>query len=368
MAYESPRVLTLDRIQLHRLAWQKPINQLARELGITPQRLRVIFAKLEVPYPNTHFWKRKRAGLKAVEFQLPRASREELDTLSVGNIDFEERDGPIDPLLLNVPGKLHHPHPLIRAWREERQLLQASRPDGQTVFAWTESQNRQHRILDTLFKAAEVQGLRARSGEGPMSFLLQYRSTDVACSLRQRKKRVKVAGGILGQTRTELVPSPELVLTIESCFSSTSKVQRQWCDTPQRQLEGMIGDILASIRQVGVDLSESMKTRELEEHSYQQQRRIQVEADQRQRRESQRWTALINFAIELENVTRVKRLLEALPSAIMDPGVLLGDRTLGEWYEWAHKQCRERAPSQLDPSVVFDTVSKAGADKEGKGN
>lgn len=368
MAYANPRVLTLDRAQLHRLAWQKPINQLACELGITPQRLREICAKLEVPYPNTHFWQRKRAGLKAVEFQLPKASREELDTLLVGAIDCDESEGPIDTQIPSVPEKLRNPHPIIKAWRDERERLQASWPDGQTVLAWTESQNRQHRILDTLFRAAEAQGLHARSCEGPKSFILQYRSTDVECSLRQRKKRVKVVSGVLRQMRTEMVPSPELVLTIESFISSASKVQRQWCDTPQSRLEGMIGEILTSIRQAAVDLSEHMKTRELEEQCYQQQRRKPVEAGQSQRREAMRWAALVNVANDLENMTRVKRLLEALPSTAIDPGIRLGDRTLREWYEWAQKQCREREPGQLDPATLFDTVSKAGANRDGKGN
>lgn len=220
-----PNDMALTRAQLHHLVWQKPLKATAKELGITCRRLTELCRKLEVPYPTAHYWKRKSAGLKVVDLGLPKALKPELESVSLATTEEEVLclSAPIDPKRLIVPKKLSRPHRVVKEWCIVRKRLQDAHPNNRTALAWSESERRQHRILDTIFKSAQSYGFFVRSGETVGTFIFQYKRAEIPCRLRQKKTRVQVVNRVSGAAYYEGRLSPNLLFAIESSSMLISK-------------------------------------------------------------------------------------------------------------------------------------------------
>src|SRR5690606_31203812 len=64
--------IRLTREQLYEMVWERPLQQVAPELGISDVALAKICKKLDVPRPYRGYWVRRRAGRRPKRRPLPR--------------------------------------------------------------------------------------------------------------------------------------------------------------------------------------------------------------------------------------------------------------------------------------------------------
>jgi hypothetical protein len=70
----------IERAQLYKQVWSKPMSKLAKDYGISDVGLKKICKKLNVPTPPRGYWARTQSGQKPNRARLPK--------LKHGNPDF----------------------------------------------------------------------------------------------------------------------------------------------------------------------------------------------------------------------------------------------------------------------------------------
>ncbi len=170
----------VSREELYVLVWATPMIRLGEQFGLSGNGLAKICRKLDVPYPPRGWWAKKAAGKKVVQTPLPklkpgmpRAAQiiQRVGQLETPRPDLEELRKQVDEIVL--PDRLARAHPVIAAWRAERQRqrAEASRErDPWLRRAWsvpdfTDIEKRGHRALHALLKALEKAGATVADGE-----------------------------------------------------------------------------------------------------------------------------------------------------------------------------------------------------------
>jgi hypothetical protein len=209
MGNELPkRPVTVSREELYQQVWATPMSRLAGGYGISGNGLAKICDRLNVPYPPRGYWARKAAGQKVVQFRLP----DPTDDTS-GEVTITPTPPPPQPFQLppevadqltvarkkikevTVPGRLSsRPHAIIAGWiAERRRRREEARLDpwrSPSDYRFTEVEQRRHRILDTLFKALERHGFKAKLGDRhEVYFEIERERVDFKFREKQRQVR-----------------------------------------------------------------------------------------------------------------------------------------------------------------------------------
>ena len=71
----KPTEVILTRKELHKRAWKIPLEALAQELNVTSRELITILDGMQIPHPDTSYWKRKQEGKFVVDRKLPKSNR-----------------------------------------------------------------------------------------------------------------------------------------------------------------------------------------------------------------------------------------------------------------------------------------------------
>ena len=93
-----------------------------------------------------------------------------------------------------VPEKLSRPHRVIASWIEEhkRNRQEARRNGwGHMPEPFSETDQRRHRILDTLFKALEAKGFAVKQEQYPTQVYLEVQKERIDFGLREKQKQVR---------------------------------------------------------------------------------------------------------------------------------------------------------------------------------
>jgi hypothetical protein len=146
------------------------MSRLAFEFGVSGNGLAKICDRLNIPYPPRGYWARKEAGQKVVTFRLPERGESTPAEVTIAPTPPPPQLGPdqqeavaavkLKTEGIEVPSELKKPHPIIAGWRsdhkEQQRRDRLDRSPYRTVLPdWSESDRRQHRILDTIFRAVE---------------------------------------------------------------------------------------------------------------------------------------------------------------------------------------------------------------------
>jgi hypothetical protein len=116
---------------------------------------------------------------------------------------------------------------------------------------WTASDHRRHLTLNTLFKAAEQQGIRVKQPDRFTAYL-EASGERINFKLREKQKQVWVQKSseamkhlLPGEKtwRQELTPSGILSFSIETYLPAPPR--RAWNATPDQPFEEQLGDVLA---------------------------------------------------------------------------------------------------------------------------
>lgn len=330
---------TFTRRQLYELVWQRPLRDVARELGISDVALGKACRRHGIPLPGRGYWAKIAAGQKLTPVPLP-AVPGVASQLSFTPVVPTPAPPPI-PAQLSEPRKRHAdeplvlstleaPHPLVKQLRRalHRQDIDTHgqrsvrSPKGWSLTTSPESEERALVILDTLLQRLKSAGARVmeqppeRYQTEPTRYL-SLDGEDVIVTLRetyrqQRKteEEVERERKVDGWARQYLfIPTGRLTLSIDNY---PRRHEATWSDS-KLPLENVLLTILTTLLALPDLLKEQRhKAREAELARLEEERRRAEARRQFERRqqcltdllgEAQRWqqhAALTAYLDELE--------------------------------------------------------------------
>jgi hypothetical protein len=227
---------------------------------------------------------------------------------------------------------------------------------------WSETDHRQHRILDALFKAAERQGLKVKE-EVPRRLFFEGYGEKFVFKLREKTRRVlrlptdeerrREAAGLI---KPNMEATGVLVFAIEPFLPSP--LQCVWTETPGQPMEDMVGNILKTLHLAGSMLAQRRRDSEkYDRHQREVEHRRRQEAE-RQREDDNRWRHFVDLAERCRQADDARRFLAALEQHPGKAGTLVDGKTVSHWLVWAWGRLAAFDPSMSDPGAVFDEISK----------
>ncbi len=345
----------ITRDDLYLRVWQTPMNKLAKEFGISDSGLAKVCRRFNVPYPPRGYWARKRAGQRLDQPPLPPGSEGTPAEITISPTQTQSRARSIVKKFrlsagdeLTVPTELRDPHPLVRMWLADK-----------TPRELTEEDLRRFRILDTIFRALERNGLAPHAEED--GFYFAFEQEKVSCSLNRATRPLRWETS----RRIGRILSQPLILrfTIENYFPPMYVLRRRWSDSLREPLEAKVGDIVATLLAAGPLLARIRDDRaELQRRMG--QRRYEAAAQvESQLLEDARLAALFKQVELHRDVLATHAFLDDLEDKITDASATIHDRTLKEWLNWARQALRRADPLKRGAAAVFEEAAKATARK-----
>ncbi len=378
------KAATVSREELFRQVWTKPMSRLARDYGISGNGLAKICDRLNVPYPSRGYWAKKAAGKKVIQYRLP--DREE-GTPRTATISPTPPPVPLPEIppevqqqvdavkrtagVIAVPTRMVRPHPVVAAWLSEREEARARArrerdPWMRNLAAsdWTESERRQHRILDTLFKAAEKQGVVVKQ---PDRFTVCFEASGerVDFKLKEKYKQVRMPKTaeeikqlLPGDKawRQELQPTGTLSFSIETYLPALPR--RTWSDTVGQPLEEQVGDILAGVLLSGPLLVEQRRERENAERQRREEEHRRHQETERRRLDDNRWRRFTELAARWRQADELQRFLDVLQRHPNEAGSLSDGESVSHWLSWARARLARFDPLAAGSAGVFEDLLK----------
>jgi hypothetical protein len=378
---QALRPVTLSRDELYRRVWETPMSRLATEFGISGNGLAKICDRLDIPYPPRGYWARKEAGQRVVNFRLPQRGEHTPIEVTITPTPSPSRrtqaqeaaaaDARSKAEGIEVPGEVKRLHPIIAGWladhKDQRRRERLERnPFGTILPDWTESDHRQPRILDTIFRAVEKHGLTVKS-EHRGTFYFEYKTEKISCRLREKNKQVRrpktadeMRWSFAGDKNWTQVlePTGNLIFTFEDYFDSELSIRREWLETQTKRLEEMVPDIIAALLLAGPALVKQRQDREEQRRrSEEAERQRQAEAARR-RKDRNQWRALTEQADRHDIARKVRLLLSELEKQEADRAAIIGEKALSEWLIWAKRHLATFDPVERGIADVFTELSK----------
>jgi hypothetical protein len=272
-----------------------------------------------------------------------------------------------------VPERSLRPHPIVaallaeherrrRETRHERDpILRAltSPPD------WSETDHRRHRILDTLFKAAERQGLKVKE-EKPRRLYFESNGEQIEFKLREKLRRVlrlptaeekrRFKSGLGG---INMEATGTLLFSIETYLPSPLK--RIWTETPDRPMEGTVGDILAALLLAGPLLAQRTREREEENRRRQEEEHRRRQEAERERQDDNRWRRFIELAEKCRQVHDVRQFLAMIEQHPEEAETHPDGKNTLHWLVWARERLAAWDPLRSGPRGVFEEILEVSA-------
>jgi hypothetical protein len=382
----------LTRRGLYDLVWTKPVDTLAKELGISGRGLGKLCERHGVPVPPRGYWAKKSAGQKVKRAPLVELAdaktpdvildltfRTPASPAAGPNVTaspdpyrelFDRQWREIGPLI--VPDQLRQPHPIIAAWLKqeetERQQAQHS-PYGRRHFTakfTTALARRRLRILNTLFRELERRGckieqddpwrsgLGIRLGHDALKFSLEQRIRQVRRALTENER---ANSGSANQQWTQTREATgELVLKLD-CHLPKG-VAQSWQDKTEHPLEAQVQDILAGLLTAIACLRQRREEREEEER---QRLKRQNEAQQRQAEqmaELSRKRGLRQRTKAWQIAADIRDYVVAVTNAVATGTIQAEAEELENWSSWALAHADEIDPlhskAALETSLLWE--------------
>jgi hypothetical protein len=269
-----------------------------------------------------------------------------------------------------VPERLAKPHHVIARWLVEHEQGRPTQSSDRNTFGpafteWTATDDRKHRILDTLFKAVEHHGISVEAGgvQGETYFAfdrerIDYKLHEKSKQVRRPKTEAEMRWTFQGDKiwKQVLEPTGVLVFTIET-YVGSPVITRKWLDWEAKPLEQQLSDIVRSLVLVGVA---AVKARERQHAA--QRRRVEEEqlreiAAARRVTERNQWRRLVELSRAWEDVERARRFVSALQHEQHDPEQVIGDRPLRDWLVWASNRLQRENPMASATAGPFESIA-----------
>lgn len=381
IAPKKPVILT--RLELYERVWSSPMTKLAAEFGISDVGLIKICKRLDVSRPPQGHWAKKAAGKKVSQIPLPEPKDGTPTSATISPTPppepapalSKEAAARIESVReevakVSVPDRLLRPHAVVAGWiakradqrreaRERRRSLGHAYDPGD----FTEIEKREHRIYDALFKALERNGGKVLDGQ-VRGEVVEMGKEKIEFSIRQKQKQIRRPPTIeekkLSWNRDkeliyQTVTTDMLILEIRTCLPG--RLRSKWLETPEKPLEDMLPDIVATFVAAGPLLLQQRLEREEEHRRFEAAAEMRREAERRRKRDDNRWHLFRRFASKAQDVAEARRLLEALKNREVDSSEMVGERSLAEWIEWVEQRILRDDPLLMEPKDIFISLA-----------
>jgi hypothetical protein len=280
---EDPVKLT--REELYKRIWEKPVRQVAEELGISDVGLAKICKKHNIPSPYRGYWARAESGRKPKPTSLPKAKEDapsEIYFYPRPEAEKVEDKHPLDPDLreeldlaliqedeitepLLVRDTLQGAHPFIRQAKKSfdsariDQYGRLLRYEGEAVLdlmIGRDSLTRGLRIYDAIYSGVKARGWNIEKDDKvaggvvvmvldhPIHLRLEERSTALPENeYIEHKWKIKSSyGSHVYKEIQKYAPTGKLVLKIENVPYRCS-IKHKFSDRKEDSLEGQLADV-----------------------------------------------------------------------------------------------------------------------------
>lgn len=368
----------ISREELHALVWETPMIHAAAKYGLSGNGLAKICRKLDVPYPPRGWWAKKAAGKRLRQTPLPQAKggtptaaaitmrRDKGAEAGADLTDELETVGEI-----SVPERLARPHPVIAAWRSDREekRRKASRErDPWMRAAWsvpefTNMEKKGHRVLHALLRSLEKAGALVGDGDKPGRVFVTVSGERIELEVREKLKQVKrplnddEKRWRSDHTRlvTELVGTGRLHVVIHTWTGPGFR--RDWLESDRQPLETLLREVAATVLAMGPHLAQLRREREEQARLYEKRRR-QAEADRRRMKlEANRWRRFVELARTADEVRQARMLIAQL-QAQGATAEKVGGKTISDWLDWAEERVNAVDPLQRGAGALFADVAE----------
>jgi len=374
---------TLTKEELYAAVWETPMSRLAEQYGISDNGLAKICRREDIPYPPRGYWAKHAAG-KAPErtplLESDRASRP--ITIYPTPLPEPPPDLPDDvrrqiesihaeASSMAVAERLVKPHAIIAAWladheERKRRVRQERDPWRKKLYDpgdFSDSDRRQHRFLDALFKAIERQGGKVKRGDRrelfaevsgeKVEFQLREKHKQTRRPLTADEQRWRIAGD--KDWKQELVPTGRLAFEIRTYLPAGLK--QQWLEADKQPLEDMLPNIVAVFIAAGPLLVQQRREREAAEQKRQLAERRRYEAQQRRKRDANRWRYFKEIAQNWHELAAVRDFVSILRSMDVDRSIEIDGRSLSDWLMWAEDWLQRADPTANGLEDLFRQIA-----------
>lgn len=373
----------LTREALFEAAWDRPLTQVAAELGITSTALKKTCDRHDIPTPGRGYWAALQSGgvfprpvLRSVKD--PRlekvrvrgalapptkmaepASAEAAHAVAEkpvarGNPP-EPQASPASPAVaatqtsvpkIAVPATLASPHWIIAAWvEEERRDKETYRRHGWSIANRqpTPLEKRTRLILNGLFKAVERRGHKATTERGSIHqvhLLIQGHRFDYTLVEKYTQRRVALTAAELKLPENASVSrrfrqvrelTGQLQLTIKTSYYNKAV----WRDEPEQSLEDQLGEIVVGLEAMAVEeTAAKARQAEAERLRWEEERR-RAEVERQRRQDANQWRRLRELAQRDEEAQRMRRFVETMRARAAEEGGQ--DEEVAAWLSWAEE-------------------------------
>ena len=376
--------IVISRENLYAQVWSTPMRQLADQFGITGTGLAKICARLDVPCPPRGYWAKKAAGKPVIQFRLPEPKAETPPIVRIAPTPppvppapiNAERQQQIDAAKrahadLTVPDELKRPHPVIAGWLAEHKTKaqEAKRERDPHRRRWmepppyTETDHRQHRLLDTLFKALERLGFVIKT-EQYGAVYLETQNERVDFQLREKQKQVRRP--LTDEEKCEpwnrdrrwmreLELTGMLIFTIKTRLDAGMRIE--WKDDPDRPLESRLPDIVATLSLAGPILAKQRQEREEAEQRRREEEYKRFVERQDREQDQKRWQCFLQLARQCDKAASARRLLLELETRLQDENERFGELTAREWLDWGRRWLDRYDPLRRRPTELYEHLA-----------
>ena len=382
IALQARRV---TREELYQMVWQQPMSRLAEEFGISGNGLAKVCDRLNVPYPPRGYWAKKEAGKPVVTFKLPPwkdgvpqatdihptpPKPAPLPKAEQAAAAATERVGD-----LVVPDSLDDLHPRMRAWiadhakkRREREQENRSRRHGQwwtppLIPDLTERDLYRFRVTSAIFRGVERAGGKIENSPitGKVTFLIEGHKVECSIvekmvkSLKQREEQRNWTA-YPDHYQSGLESSGYLRVGITTYLAGR---QSQWVETDKTKISKLLPEIVGAIIAAGPVLEQAEREREEREQRYRDQEARRYEARRLKETDDKRWNRFREFAANWDERAKLLVFLAEVEARLAVEGdVIVSDRLLSEWIEWAKARTESLDPFGTGAAKMFEAISK----------
>ncbi len=355
------------RQELYDLVWEKPISQLAPELGLSDRGLAKICELHNIPTPNRGYWAKLEARKRVAKTRLPksdasaphfilvRASAQVSD--SALQAASQEKDIRLELDQIEVPKTLNSLHPIVAEWiedhkRDRAESLRRSRARKDDWFApnvrvaLTDRDRYRLRVTSAFLKAIEACGGVVKSGNVRGKLVLEVCGETAKCTIAE--KMLQKPGALHDRSWTawpehfnsNLAPSGFLRLTLDSWgYSGQTFVEAENC-----RAEVLLPRLIAKVIALGPHLVAERKAREEWRQQFEKEQAERAERQRLARLDDARWDTFRALAQDWEESARLRKFLQALKAAPTASAEVSGAHLAEGWLAWAEEKI-----SRMDP-------------------
>lgn len=374
--------MELSRNQLYERVWEKPLRDVAKELGLSDVGLAKLCRRREIPIPHQGYW------LMAPE-RRARVVRPKLRPAPQGQSDAFDFDSPAPEHTAQSEEERFRQSarqearalvagsgpPTKRAAQEVARVVQLTRSNlnrrrtdergivvGEGTRPWMVRTSPQHvdaglRVLHLLWLAIRNLGFAVDpSKEHPLRIELEIRGVRLVAWVEEhstRRERELTAKELAEKAKNPawfyfrdryiFTPSGQLILKLAE-YSDYPR--RQWADSKRRPLEARIDEVIVDIFEYVAEVNRRRELSAMREREWEEARRRAEEERQRREIEARKRASLKAEAETWETARRVQRYLAAVRRAGFDPAsrVFKNQAAWLAWLEWGERYCQSLDP------------------------